>query len=147
MSTEQHTPGQDPVHKDVSFEPKDIQIPWILKFLLVMGVSLIASYYLCWVIYGYGMKRAQQAAQAPMTAQPSAPVLPPEPRLQGVPGHETDAQQDLRDMRAQNREDLSRTRWVDEKAGIAEIPVEEAMKIIVEKGLPGAAAAPAGKKK
>jgi hypothetical protein len=29
------------------------------------------------------------------------------------------------------------TGWIDQNAGIAQIPVSEAMKIIAEKGLPG----------
>jgi hypothetical protein len=37
--------------------------------------------------------------------------------------------------------------WVDKNAGIAQIPVEDAMKIIVEKGLPGASAPQVEKKK
>jgi hypothetical protein len=62
--------------------------------------------------------------------------MPPEPRLQGVPGHEADAQQDLRDKIASDTEANDSYRWVDEKAGVAQIPVKEAMKIIAEKGLP-----------
>jgi hypothetical protein len=149
MSTEQHNTGQDPVHKDVSFEARDIQIPWILKFLAAMGVFLVASYYLCWVIYGVSVGRARRADAAATGQREAYPAVKlPEPFLQGVPGHETDPQQDLRNLRAREHEDLTRTRWVDEKAGIAEIPVEEAMKIIAEKGLPaGPAAAAAGKKK
>jgi len=37
--------------------------------------------------------------------------------------------------------------WLDQNAGIAQIPVADAMKIIAEKGLPAAAVAPAEKKK
>jgi hypothetical protein len=37
--------------------------------------------------------------------------------------------------------------WIDKNAGIAQIPVEDAMKIIEEKGLPGTSAPPAEKKK
>ncbi len=37
--------------------------------------------------------------------------------------------------------------WIDKNAGIAQIPVEDAMKIIAEKGLPVAAAPAAEKKK
>ncbi|MBZ5527366.1 MAG: hypothetical protein LAN71_05630 [Acidobacteriia bacterium] len=148
MSTEQHNTGQDPVHKDVGFEAKDIQVPWILKFLVVMAVVLVASYYLCWAIYSVSLEHARRAdVQAATARQAEPPKALPEPFLQGVPGHETDPQQDLRDMRARERKNLSQTRWVDEKAGIAEIPVEEAMKIISEKGLPVTAPAPAGKKK
>jgi hypothetical protein len=65
--------------------------------------------------------------------------------LQGMPGHLTDPQHDMRtkveaDNKANN--DLA---WVDKNAGIAQIPVKDAMKIIVEKGLP-AISAPAEKK-
>jgi hypothetical protein len=148
MSTEQHkNSDQDPVHKDISFEKKDIHIPWLMKFLAGMGAFLVASYYLCWVIYGVYLGRERRTDAATEQAQPASPVKLPEPFLQGVPGHETDPQQDLRDMRARERNNLSQTRWVDEKAGIAEIPVEEAMKMIAEKGLPAAPAAAAGKKK
>ena len=151
MSTEQHNTGQDPVHQDVRSEAKDIQVPWILKFLVVMGVVLVASYYLCWAIYSVSLEHAQRADVPAATARQAEPSKKlPEPflqGLQGVPGHETDPQQDLRDMRAREHKNLSQTRWVDEKAGIAEIPVEEAMKIIAEKGLPAVAAAPAGKRR
>jgi len=36
--------------------------------------------------------------------------------------------------------------WIDQNSGVAQIPVEDAMKIVAEKGLP-AAPAPAEKKK
>jgi hypothetical protein len=36
--------------------------------------------------------------------------------------------------------------WLDKNAGIAQIPVEDAMKIIAERGLPGASASSAEKK-
>jgi hypothetical protein len=38
------------------------------------------------------------------------------------------------------------TGWIDQSAGIAQIPVSDAMKIIVEKGMPSVSAAPAEKK-
>jgi hypothetical protein len=37
--------------------------------------------------------------------------------------------------------------WIDKNAGIAQIPVEDAMKIVAEKGLPSFSAPPAEKKK
>ena len=73
-------------------------------------------------------------------------TMPTEPRLQGVPGHESDAQQDMRDKVATDTAANESYRWVDEKAGIAQIPVKEAMQIIAEKGLPSAAPPPAEKK-
>ena len=74
-------------------------------------------------------------------------TMPPEPRLQGVPGHKTDPQSDLR---AKLQEDIQANKtagWIDQTSGIAQIPVEDAMKIIVEKGLPAASTPPAEKTK
>ncbi len=73
--------------------------------------------------------------------------MPPEPRLQGVPGHSTDPQSDLREKMREDSEENEKAGWVDQTNGIAQIPVEDAMKIIAEKGLPAASTPPAEKKK
>jgi len=56
--------------------------------------------------------------------------LPPEPRLQ------TNPQGDLRQLRAREDEALRGYGWVDKNAGVARIPIEEAMKIVVQRGVP-----------
>jgi hypothetical protein len=73
--------------------------------------------------------------------------MPPEPRLQGVPGHENDPQKDLREKLKTDQDANEKLEWLDKNAGIAQIPVKDAMKIIAEKGLPAASAPPAEKKK
>jgi len=62
-------------------------------------------------------------------------------------GHESDAQQDRRNKLKEDTEANEKFGWIDEKTGIAQIPVKDAMKIIAEKGLPAVAAPPAEKKK
>lgn len=79
-----------------------------------------------------------------MTEEQKANAMyPPEPRLQGVPGHESDPQQDLREKIHADNAANEQLRWVDQNSGIAQIPVSEAMKLVVEKGVHGAA--PRGK--
>ena len=73
--------------------------------------------------------------------------MPPEPRLQGVPGHGTDPQFDLREKIQRDTQANEKAGWIDQDAGIAQIPVKDAMKIIAEKGLPAAPPAPAEKKR
>ncbi len=73
-------------------------------------------------------------------------MMPPEPRLQGVPGHQTDPQADLRKKNQEDSEANEKLDWIDRSSGIAQIPVKDAMKIIAEKGLP-AGPAPATEKK
>ena len=72
--------------------------------------------------------------------------MPPEPRLQGVPGHESDPQADLRKKNQEDGEANEKLEWIDKSGGIAQIPVKDAMKIVAEKGLT-AAPAPAVEKK
>ena len=60
-----------------------------------------------------------------------------------MPGHRVDPQQDLRDKVRADTEANEKFGWIDEKAGLAQIPVSDAMKIIAEKGLPVVATPPA----
>jgi len=60
--------------------------------------------------------------------------IPPEPRLQGVPGHENDPQQDMRNKIEADTKANETFAWVDKAKGIAQIPVADAMNIIAEKG-------------
>ena len=57
---------------------------------------------------------------------------PPAPRLQTLPA------QDLAAVRAEEDRTLTTYGWVDEQAGIVRIPIDEAMKILAERGEAGA---------
>jgi hypothetical protein len=151
MSTEHHSHGATvngrPVHKDVSFEKTDVRTSPILKFLFWLGIGVVLCYGLTFVIYR-GMKHYWINSYEPMMPSrvEAGPTLPPEPRLQGMPGHLTDPQQDMRDKRKADTEANEKFAWVDEKAGIAQIPVKDAMQLIVEKGLPTVTPPPVEKK-
>ena len=152
MSTEihktGHAAGQSPRHDDVSFESSDVQTKSILAYLVCLAIAVIATFAICVYILRYTTNFAAQSDTPPAPVhQGIAPTMPPEPRLQGILGHETDAQQDRRNKLKEDTEANEKFGWIDEKAGIAQIPVKDAMKIIAEKGLPGVTAPPAEKKK
>lgn len=152
MSTDMHNSahgsGKLPVHKDVSFEPRDLSPGIIIRYLfylaLVTGVSLV----ICVFVYRYATKLAIEDERPVVPVrQMHAVNYPPEPRLQGVPGHPTDPQQDLRNKIKSDTEANEQLLWINPKDGIVQIPVEDAMKIIAQKGLPAFSTAPAEKKK
>jgi hypothetical protein len=152
MSTEihktGHAAGQLTRHDDVSFESSDVQTKSILTYLLFLAMAVIVTFAVCIYIFRYATNFAAQSDTPPVPVhQGIAPTMPPEPRLQGILGHETDAQQDRRNKLKEDTEANEKFGWIDEKAGIAQIPVKVAMKIIAEKGLPVVAAPPAEKKK
>ena len=71
------------------------------------------------------------------TRWPSASriVCRPTPRFQENP------QQELQELRAKQKALLEGYGWVNKEAGIARIPIEDAMRIVVERGLPAREAA------
>ncbi len=151
MSTKSHDTGQAPRHTDVSFEERDIKARAIYGYLFALGLATVASAVICVYILRFTTNYAASHDTPPPPSRaalgPDYRALPPEPRLQGVPGHETDPQQDLRDKIKADTEANEQTRWIDQTSGVAQIPVKDAMKIIAEKGLPAVTAPPAEKKK
>ena len=76
-------------------------------------------------------RRARRSIRSPSAQEDR---VPPEPRLQ------TNPRQDLADLRARGRRACSTTYgWVDRNAGVVRIPIEAAMKLTLERGLPARA--------
>jgi hypothetical protein len=147
MSTEPHNTGQEPRHADVAFEGRDIKASTIYGYLLALGVATAAALLICVYILRFTSNFAASSDRpAPPSREAHPKELPPEPRLQGVPGHITDPQQDLRDKIKADTEANEKFDWIDRTSGIAQIPVKDAMKIIAAKGLPSATTPPAEKK-
>jgi hypothetical protein len=152
MSTEHHnkgqSSGQEPTHTDVAFESADINTRTILAYMFYLALAVVAAFLISVFVFRTLTSMAVNSETPPVAArQGVGPTMPPEPMLQGIPGHTTDAQQDLRNKLSADEAADQKLDWIDKQAGIAQIPVEEAMKIIVTKGLPLVPAPPAEKKK
>jgi hypothetical protein len=155
MSTESHNSGpgagEAPRNTDVSFEERDIQVGTIYGYLFALALSVVVSAVICVFILRFTLNFAASSDTAPPPSRaalgPNHHDLPPEPRLQGVPGHTEDPQQDLRDKVKSDTEANEKFEWIDRNSGVVQIPVEDAMKMIAEKGLPAGSAPPAEKKK
>lgn len=152
MNTEHHNPShaseQPPTHADVTFESSDINTRTILTYLFYLALAVVVAFVASVFIFRFTTKMAANSDTpiAPVH-RGVGPTMPPEPRLQGVPGHENDPQLDLRYKKEADEEANEKLGWIDRQAGIAQIPVEEAMKIIATKGLPAVPAPAAEKKK
>jgi len=155
MSTESHNsaPSADglPENDTVAFETSDVKARTIYAYLAVLGAAVILSYVVSVFILRVTTRIAVESDTPPPPVREEMGkdyvTLPPEPRLQGVPGHSTDPQNDLREKMLEDSEADEKAGWVDQNGGVAQIPVEDAMKIIAQKGLPAAPAPPAEKKK
>jgi hypothetical protein len=145
MSTKKHDsglgPDGTPFHETVAFEPRDINVGTVGKQLVYLAITIAIALIICVPILKFltNMAAEGDTPMAPVRAEMNAAereklALPPEPRLQGVPGHEADAQQDLREKIAADTQENESAHWVDQSKGIAKIPVQDAMKIVAEKG-------------
>ena len=115
----------------VDHEESDVNIRAILGF----GVALFAVAAIVHVLI-FGLFRlfeardgVKVAAEYPLAAA-QGHREPPEPRLQ------TDPRQDLADLRAKEDDILGSYGWVDKNAGVVRIPIDAAMKLTLERGLP-----------
>jgi len=144
--------GKDglPYHDTVTFELRDINVATVVKQLVYLAVTIVLALLLCVPILNVLTKMSAEhdAPMPPVRMEMNAAdrelqALPPEPRLQGVPGHETDGQQDMRTMLEKDSKANATLAWVDKANGIAQIPVKDAMKIIAERN----AALPAAQEK
>jgi hypothetical protein len=156
MSTKEqhgHHANGTPVHSDVTFEPRDIDIGTIARYLVYLAITIGIALVICVPILNMLTKYVAEqdapmpAVRAAMTQQQrDEQQLPPQPRLQGVPGSTNDPQQDMRDKMAADTRANETLAWVDREKGIAQIPVADAMNIIAEKGAVPTAPAVAEKK-
>ena len=119
------------VNPGVHHEHSDVNIRAILGFGAALIVTAAVVHLLIFVLFRYFDSRegVKMPAEYPLAAS-QGQRQPPEPRLQ------TDPRQDLIDFRATEEDVLGSYGWVDKNAGVVRIPIDAAMKLTLERGLP-----------
>jgi hypothetical protein len=115
----------------VHHETSDVNIRGIFAFaagLVVVGATI---HFFVWLMFLYfGAREAQRVQPQFPLAAGQEHRLPPQPQLQ------TNPRQDLIDLRNGENDILDSYSWVDRNAGIVRIPIDQAMKLTVQRGLP-----------
>jgi hypothetical protein len=116
---------------DVRHETSDVNIRAILGFGLGLIVVAVFIHFTVWLLFMFfeGREARRVAAEFPLAVGQES-RQPPEPRLQ------TDPRGDLRDLRQQEDDILSSYGWVNKASGEVRIPIGEAMRHVVARGLP-----------
>jgi hypothetical protein len=131
-------PGAHVPTGDVGHETSDASLGGVWRFLLAMTVVLTVCFGLMWLL-----QRRFDAREAAHDVQPSPVVprqgdrLPPLPRLQTLPA---------RDLAAMHQEEdalLHTWAWTDGERAFAQVPIDRAIEIAAERGLPVPPAPPA----
>jgi hypothetical protein len=119
-------------------EANTLRVSRLVAFALALvAVGVLVEAILALVIIDLSNEETSLRALAPPRFA-GDPGGFPEPRLQSDPATE------LAKMKEEELSKLSGYGWVDRKAGIAHIPIERAIDILSNSGLPAPAAAPAG---
>ena len=120
-----------------AYETRDVKLRPLVVFIAGLTIVGIFTYLVTFVIFRlFSGQAAQQDAQvAPSSMSRPAPApgeerLPPEPRLQVNPAS------DMERLRTQEDAVLTTYGWVDRQAGIARIPIDVAMRQVLDEGLP-----------
>ena len=100
--------------------------------IVLFGVGLLALVIVSLLLMGglFSFYDVRETRLDQSASPLGAVTLPPEPRLQVTPG------QDLVGVRAIEDRKLEGYEWIDRDAGIVAIPVERAIDLVAERGLP-----------
>jgi len=123
------------------FERRDLSPAGVLYFML--GLAVVTALLALLLTGFYKLLDKREAARQPevnplVTSVPTdtrrvtreAPQSFPEPRL------EEDERGQINASRIKEEQTLNSYGWVDEKAGVVRIPIERAMDLVAERGLP-----------
>ncbi|HEY7292411.1 MAG TPA: hypothetical protein VH583_21410 [Vicinamibacterales bacterium] len=128
---DQHHLAHAGVGQPSHHEESDVNIRGILTFAAGLVVALIVISGIVGLLFrALDVREArQQTPQFPL-AGTEEHRLPPEPRLQ------TNPREDLQELRDAEQQTLTTYGWVDRNAGVVRIPIDEAMKLAIQRGLP-----------
>ena len=113
-----------------TYEHTDANVGVIVKFLIWLAVSAVITHVGLGVMYQLFIDRSMvaQAEQPYPLAVGQQPPLPPAPRLQQFPRN------DIYQFRLDENALLERYGWMNRDAGIVHIPIEQAMRLTLERG-------------
>ena len=113
----------------VHHEESDVNVRAIFMFAAALVVTALVIHVGVWFLFDFFAEREASAVPASPLAVGQT-RLPPQPRLQVTP------REDLRELRAQEDVRLNSYQWVKREAGIVRIPIAEAIRLTLERGLP-----------
>jgi hypothetical protein len=112
-------------------EESDVNINRVFGVAAGLATLTAAACVIVWLLFLYLDRReAASAAGGSPVAEGQGLRQPPEPRLQTAP------RTDLREFRTREDALLDSYQWADKSAGTVRIPITEAMKLVVQRGLP-----------
>ncbi len=138
MTDDLHIDGQN---EEMDFEREDLGAKPILIFLLGLTIGCVLVALVLRGLYSYldSYENRHQPVENPLVQQTTADTRIvekgdikkfPQPRL------ESDETTEINAFRMQEEQTLNSYGWVDQPAGVARIPIDRAMALLAQRGLP-----------
>jgi len=137
-----HYSAEELHNEDVGYEASDVNVSPILGFAGIVAVVTIVCAVIVWGLFDVLESQAEardpkmSPLAIPATQMPRSTTASPffgnAPQLKLI----TNEPAVLRTLRQTEDKALHEYGWVDEKAGVAHVPIDQAKKLIVERGLP-----------
>jgi hypothetical protein len=121
----------------VAHEHTDADSHAITRFGIALAFILVISQLLLWWVFDHFSERETKLSphvSAVIKAQ--APTLPPEPRLQGNAPLDVLPRVDLQQMRREEDDALKHYAWIDPDHGVVRLPIQRALELAAQNGLP-----------
>ena len=129
-------PGFEPKNPEIRYEKSDAHVRPLYHFLFWISVVALFTAAFSWAVWKWGHAYYESGTSRAVMAPP-ADAQPAGPRLQ------LREAVDLKTFQAEEAKVLSTYGVVDREKGLYRIPIEEAMKLTLQRGLPSSAATPA----
>jgi hypothetical protein len=120
---------KDGAYREIHHELRDVTFRPIVGFCIGLFLLVALCFWVTRAMFNYFAAREGKSASIPSLIK-EKPQLPPEPRLQVL------SAQDRAQVRAAEESVLHSYGWVNPSSGIVRIPIERAMQLVVERGLP-----------
>jgi len=136
------------VNPETHHEKSDVNVRALIWFVVIFIAFAIVTHIFLWLMFKYFAGLARGATNSPLTSLSRSvdANVPPVPRLQPFQTRGTDGvvmapnastpAVDMTLMRAEQDKALTEPGWVDKEKGIARIPIEDAKRLVVQRGLP-----------
>lgn len=125
-------------HPDASYDRSDLGAQGIISFLIGLAITVIFIHLIVWGFiraYTHFEPKAMERTSAMIEPQAVPPQGDPVLRFP-APQLQPDPTADLNKYREAVEQQLNSTGWIDQNAGVVHIPVERAIDLVAERGLP-----------
>ncbi len=131
----------EPRHPEMEFEREDLSAGGILGFLAGLALTGFVIHIILVGMYAYldTYQKTHQNQGSPLVKATKEDMRSPTPESANrfpLPRLEVNERAQLYDFRRKEEDTLNTYGWVDQNAGVVHIPIERAMQLLAQRGLP-----------